>query len=200
MCSKVFVTLGFSPFSVSFDFTLVNVKLLDFSLKPDCTPPPPKLATPVGRVLYVNSGKLGTAAVRGDKAWEANGADETIVVRQKGDGSMAVANLGITQDYPAPVDTVVLDARGYTGKLSLLLQGEKPKQPFSAKAVVFGGSNDDTFRTGSGSSFVVRRWRGRQRHHLHRRPAGSDGRPGERSERHRRRRPWERHHHHGQRR
>ena len=40
---KVFVMIGFSPFSVGFDFTLVNIKLLDFSFKPNCTPPPPRL-------------------------------------------------------------------------------------------------------------------------------------------------------------
>ena len=40
---KLFVKIGFGPFSVSFDFTIVDVTLLDFSVKPDCTPPPPKL-------------------------------------------------------------------------------------------------------------------------------------------------------------
>ena len=46
---KIFVVIGFSPFSVSFDFTLVNIKLLDFSFKPNCTPPPPRLGGTHGR-------------------------------------------------------------------------------------------------------------------------------------------------------
>ena len=62
---KVFVTLGFSPFSVSFDFTLINIKLLDFSLKPDCEPAPPRLAGQTGTTLYVFAGKFGTNAERG---------------------------------------------------------------------------------------------------------------------------------------
>ena len=46
---KVFVVIGFSPFSVDFDFTLVNIKLLDFNLKPNCTPPPPRLGGTSGQ-------------------------------------------------------------------------------------------------------------------------------------------------------
>jgi Ca2+-binding RTX toxin-like protein len=86
---KVFITLGFSPFSVSFDFTLVDVKLLDFSLKPDCTPPPPKLGGVNGDVLYLFAGKYGTKAQRApgyvpDYPFDNKGgtADEAWVVRQ----------------------------------------------------------------------------------------------------------------------
>ena len=80
---KVFVVIGFSPFAVDFDFTLVNIKLLDFNLKPDCTPPPPRLGGRSGNVLYVFAGKFGGAGPRGDVAWDANKkADETWVVRQ----------------------------------------------------------------------------------------------------------------------
>ena len=68
---KVFVVIGFSPFSVSFDFTLVNIKLLDFSFKPNCTPPPPRLGGTQGGVLYVFAGKFGGAGPRGNAAWDA---------------------------------------------------------------------------------------------------------------------------------
>ena len=78
---KVFVTIGFSPFSVSFDFTLVNIKLLDFNLKPDCTPPPPRLGGTTDSVLYVFAGKFGTDAQRG-APWGAGDKDETWVIRQ----------------------------------------------------------------------------------------------------------------------
>ena len=68
---KIFVEIGFSPFSVSFDFTLVNIKLLDFSFKPNCTPPPPRLGGTHGGVLYVFAGKFGGAGPRGNAAWDA---------------------------------------------------------------------------------------------------------------------------------
>ena len=68
---KVFVVIGFSPFAVDFDFTLVNIKLLDFNLKPDCTPPPPRLGGTNGKVLYVFAGKFGGTGPRGDAAWDA---------------------------------------------------------------------------------------------------------------------------------
>ena len=78
---KVFVNIGFSPFSVSFDFTLINIKLLDFNLKPDCSPPPPRLGGTTGSVLYVFAGKFGTDAQRG-APWGAGDKAETWVVRQ----------------------------------------------------------------------------------------------------------------------
>ena len=79
---KVFVVIGFSPFSVDFDFTLVNIKLLDFNLKPNCSPPPPRLGGTNGQVLYVFAGKFSGGGPRGDSAWDAKGKDETWVVRQ----------------------------------------------------------------------------------------------------------------------
>jgi len=41
---------------VSFDFTLADITLLDFSLQPYCTPPPPKLGWNHGGVLYLFAG------------------------------------------------------------------------------------------------------------------------------------------------
>lgn len=162
---KVYITIGISPFSVSFDFTLVDITLLDFSVSPDCTPPPPRLAgtdDADSSVLYLFAGNLGgphdsvTARPRGDKAWDANGADETWIVRQQGN-QVAVQALGITQTFgtgSAPIKTVVLDGRGYDGKLKVLFQGKDKDSPFTDKAVVFGGSKDDTVKTGAGPSFI----------------------------------------------
>lgn len=170
---KVFVEIGFSPFSVSFDFTLVNIKLLDFNLKPNCTPPPPRLGGTKDGVLYVFAGRFGGGGPRGDSLWAANNRDETWVIRQvpaysddEGDHAptVDVRGLGITESFPdtdaSPITAVVLDGRGYTGNLTVTftggsapVQGAKPVA-FTKKAVVFTGSGDDVIRTGEGDSWV----------------------------------------------
>jgi Ca2+-binding RTX toxin-like protein len=152
---KVFITVGFSPFDVSFDFTLVNVKLLDFSLQPNCTPPPPRLGGVHGTTLYIYAGALGTGADRGDSAWDAANAKESWVIRQKpAGGSISVQGLGITHVFTQPITTVVFDGRGYGGDLSVLFQGAAKDTPFTLTTVVFGGNGADTIRTGSGESYV----------------------------------------------
>jgi Ca2+-binding RTX toxin-like protein len=171
---KVFVVIGFSPFAVDFDFTLINIKLLDFNLKPDCTPPPPRLAGTSGSVLYVFAGKWGGEGPRGDKAWDADGKDETWVVRQvpkytdeKGvehDGAVEVRGLGLTEsfsDKDGAITTVVLDGRDYGGNLTVSFTGGSapvepllPPGPFDKTAVVFTGAGDDVIRTGEGISWV----------------------------------------------
>ena len=170
---KVFVTIGFSPFSVSFDFTLVNLKLLDFNLKPNCTPPPPRLGGTKDGVLYVFAGRFGGGGPRGDSLWAANNKAETWVVRQvpaytdeDGDHapSVDVRGLGITESFPdtasSPITAVVLDGRDYTGNLTVTFTGGsapvKDAKPvaFTKKAVVFTGSGDDVIRTGEGDSWV----------------------------------------------
>lgn len=88
---KVFITLGISPFSVSFDFTLVDVVILSFNLKPDCTPPPPKLGGTKDGVLYLFAGKFAGKAQRaptysGDYPFDGKAptpdSDESWVIRQ----------------------------------------------------------------------------------------------------------------------
>ncbi len=166
---KVFVTLGISPFSVSFDFTLVNIKLLDFSLKPDCEPPPPRLAGAKGGSLYLFAGKFGGAGPRGDAFWTQDPdpeKPETWVVRQvpahDGEGpTVTVAALGIKETFPADdLDTVVLDGRGFAGAMNLSLLGAAPPgaqsqaAPFTLDAVVLTGDGPDQVTTGEGDSFV----------------------------------------------
>jgi Ca2+-binding RTX toxin-like protein len=170
---KVFVTIGFSPFSVSFDFTLINIKLLDFNLKPNCTPPPPRLGGTKDGVLYVFAGRFGGGGPRGDNLWAANNKAETWVVRQvpaytdeDGDHapSVDVRGLGITESFPdtasSPITAVVLDGRDYTGNLTVTFTGGsapvKDAKPvaFTKKAVVFTGAGDDIIRTGEGDSWV----------------------------------------------
>ncbi|PKH40912.1 Ca2+-binding protein, RTX toxin-related [Nocardioides alpinus] len=171
---KIFVVIGFSPFAVDFDFTLVNIKLLDFNLKPDCTPPPPRLGGRSGTVLYVFAGAHGGAGPRGDSAWAANKKDETWVVRQVPgyrDGTtevpaaVEIRGLGLTESFPDPggnaIETVVVDGRGYEGNLTISFTGGsapveplEPPGPFDKTAVVFTGIGDDVIRTGEGDSWV----------------------------------------------
>ena len=180
---KVFVVIGFSPFSVDFDFTLVNIKLLDFNLKPDCTPPPPRLGGTSGNVLYVFAGKLGGAGPRGHSAWDAaNKKDETWVIRQVPGytednvtyaPAVEVRGLGLTESFPDKggntITTVVLDGREYTGNLTVSFTGGSapvvpaktdpaappvPLGAFDKTAVVFTGAGNDTIRTGEGDSWV----------------------------------------------
>jgi Ca2+-binding RTX toxin-like protein len=162
---KVFITIGFSPFDVSFDFTLVNLKLLDFSIKPDCTPPPPELAGKTdGGVLYLFAGRLGTGTNRGDSAYDNSGTDdEKVVVRQHGDPGTSPANvtvqmLGITEDFDN-VTKVILDGRNYGGKIQALFQGagdasSGKQSQFTLPTIVVGGTQDDVIKTGNGPTWV----------------------------------------------
>lgn len=174
---KIFVEIGISPFSVSFDFTLVNIKLLDFNLKPNCTPPPPRLGGTSGDTLYVFAGKFGGDAnshPRGDPLWDSEGKDETWVVRQvpgytEEDGevhkpAVEIRGLGLTETFPDEggntINNVVLDGRGYTGALTISFTGgsapvkDAITYPFSKNAFVFTGAGDDVIRTGEGNSWV----------------------------------------------
>lgn len=161
---KVFITLGISPFSVSFDFELVNIKLLDFSLKPNCEPEPPKLGGTSGGVLYLFAGKLGNGGERGDPFWNnKNSAEETWVIRQKpakGDQppKITVQALGITEEFKDPggntIHTVVFDGRNYGGSLQVMFQGGDKGQAFTKKTVVATGNGKDVIRTGEGESWV----------------------------------------------
>ena len=170
---KVFVVIGVSPFAVSFDFTLVNIKLLDFSFKPDCTPPPPRLAGKSGDVLYVFAGKFGGAGPRGNAAWDAKDKAETWSVRQvpaftddQGDvheAAVEVRGLGLTEsfsDKDGAIKTVVLDGRLYGGNLTVSFTGGSGTRAgdtpgaFTKTAVVFTGGGDDVIRTGEGDSWV----------------------------------------------
>jgi Ca2+-binding RTX toxin-like protein len=111
---RAYVTIGFSPFSVSFSFTIVDVTLLDFSATPDCTPPPPKLGgvTSDGTTLVVYAGALahGTHKLRGaGDTYDADKQDnDTIKVTSLHDYTtptapsfrgIAVEMLGIRREF-----------------------------------------------------------------------------------------------------
>ncbi|HEY3183270.1 MAG TPA: hypothetical protein VGJ77_10570 [Gaiellaceae bacterium] len=103
---KFFVEIGFSPFSVEFEITLVQIRLLDMQglEKELCDPKPPHLAQQSGTTLVLKIGPHTPGRnVDEDKP------KEKIVVRQipprDGDPSgpghrFSVTGFGITQEYP----------------------------------------------------------------------------------------------------
>jgi Ca2+-binding RTX toxin-like protein len=177
---RVYITLGISPFSVSFDFTLADITLLDFSLKPDCEPEPPRLGgvTKDGTTLVVFAGKLGTGGIRGDKAWDNAGQDDEVVkVTQLhtyagADGAKVATKSGVKVDMlgisetwtSSTISRVVVDGRGYdkSMKVTFLGDGDKSKSTsdtvatggFTMDAVVVVGGGDDVVKVGSGRSLI----------------------------------------------
>ncbi len=142
---RVYVTLGFSPFSVSFNFTLADVTLLDFTAQPDCTPPPPKLGGTVGTTLVVYAGDFGKDANRG-APWGNTGADydgDVVKVtalhfaQRVGDlegtnpdfDGFAVDMIGEHRDYlDSSLTRVVVDGSGYSKSLTITMVGDGKKE------------------------------------------------------------------------
>jgi Ca2+-binding RTX toxin-like protein len=177
---KLFVKIGIGPFSVSFDVTIVNVVLLDFSATPNCKPPPPKLGglTSDGKTLVVYAGAYGHTAQRGGGAgdpYEDNSEDkDTVKVTEVHDYSsnpptfkgIAIEMLGIRREFDnSNIERVIVDGRGYGKPMSVTFVGDgkadtsptggpPPTASFDKDAIVFGGSDVDTIKTGIGNSWV----------------------------------------------
>jgi Ca2+-binding RTX toxin-like protein len=175
---KLFVKIGFGPFSVSFSFTIVDVTLLDFSATPNCQPPPPKLAglSSDGKTLVVYAGRYGHTTQRGDSAWDNGPQDnETVKITSLHDYTdpanpkftgVAVDMLGIRRSFTnANIKRVVVDGRGYGKPMNVTFLGDTqqstartgaapPTAQFDRDAIVFGGSGDDNIKTGIGNSWV----------------------------------------------
>ncbi len=142
---RVYITLGYSPFSVSFDFTLADVTLLDFTAQPDCSPPPPKLGGTVGDTLVVYAGDFGKDGNRG-APWGNAGADydgDVVKVtalhflQRPGDpqgvnadfDGFAVDMLGEHREYPdTNLKRVVVDGSGYDKSLTITFVGDGKKE------------------------------------------------------------------------
>lgn len=176
---RMYITIGVSPFSVSFDITLADITLLDFSVKPDCTPPPPKLGGVSGDTLVVFAGALGKGSIRGHTAWDNTSGgygDDVVKVTQlhtfAPDGTATKAGvkvemLGITESWSNPgITRVVVDGRTYdhSMKVTFLGDGDRSKTSkasevvptggFTLDTVVLGSSKADVVKTGSGRSVV----------------------------------------------
>ncbi len=153
---RVYITLGFSPFSVSFDFTLADVTLLDFTAQPDCSPPPPKLGGTVGDTLVVYAGDFGKDGNRG-APWGNAAADydgDVVKVtalhflQRPGDpqgvnadfDGFAVDMLGEHREYPdTNLKRVVVDGSGYGKPLTVTFVGDGKKEGETALPAGTGG-------------------------------------------------------------
>ncbi|MFC7614521.1 calcium-binding protein [Actinokineospora soli] len=177
---RVYITIGIGIFSVSFSFTLADVTLLDFSIQPDCSPPPPKLGGTIGDTLVVYAGKFGGKTFRGD-AWGNENAEKDIVkvislhyAQRPGDekglngdfDGFAVEMLGERREYlDSNLKRVVVDGGGtYTKPMVVTFIGDGKKETgatagedpsvFDKDAFVIGGSAPDVITTGRGLSYV----------------------------------------------
>lgn len=157
---RVYITIGFSPFSTSFSFTLADLTLLDFTVQPNCDPPPPRLGGTVGTTtLVVFAGKFGTKEARGDAVWANTAETEADTVKitalyfaqrppnqPAGDADgdpagtdpdfdgFAVQMLGERREYLNPnLARVVVDGRGSPAPLvvSFVGDGKKDSSPTS---------------------------------------------------------------------
>ncbi|WP_432944824.1 calcium-binding protein [Kribbella sp. CA-253562] len=178
---RVYITIGVSIFSVSFSFTLADVTLLDFSLAPDCSPPPPKLGGTVDDTLVVFAGKFGKTEQRGDPWSNDEAAVEKDTVKvislhyaqttadpEGDDGGFdgfAVEMLGERREYHDPgLKRVVVDGEGYAKPMAVTFTGDGKKTTgddagdtpaeFDKDAVVIGGKGNDVITTGRGLSYV----------------------------------------------
>ena len=169
---QVFIDIGISPFDYSFNFTIIDLTLLDFSSNHSCDQPakPPVLAAIAGNVLYVFAGRLGDDSLRnqgwGNGSGQAYaGAQENVVVQELHDGSHKLSGFNVSllshqQTFDATgVDRVVVDARGYSGNENILFTGDNnaaPGQPaFDLGAVVLGGNGKDTIKDPSPATTYV---------------------------------------------
>ncbi len=178
---RVYITIGVSIFSVSFSFTLADVTLLDFSVKPDCEPPPPKLGGTVDDTVVVFAGQFGKNAQRG-APWgnEAAAVEKDTVkvislhyAQKPGDATGAngdfdgfsVEMLGERREYLDPnLKRVVVDGEGYAKPMNITFIGDGKKTTddnagktpavYDKDAVVIGGTKDDVITTGRGLSYV----------------------------------------------
>ncbi|WP_433014887.1 calcium-binding protein [Kribbella sp. CA-294648] len=178
---RVYITIGVSIFSVSFSFTLADVTLLDFSVTPDCEPPPPKLGGAVGDTVVVFAGQFGKNAQRG-APWgnEAAAVEKDTVkvvslhyAQKPGDATGAngdfdgfsVEMLGERREYLDPnLKRVVVDGEGYGKPMNITFIGDGKKETgdtagktpavYDKDAVVIGGNGADVITTGRGLSYV----------------------------------------------
>ena len=90
---KAFVELNLFITSIRFEFTLLELTLLDFSGK--CTPPKPQLAALGGDgVLTLNIGNRSNL-----RNLDPDNRDEAMTVRPAGGGKYSVTGFGLTQTY-----------------------------------------------------------------------------------------------------
>ncbi|MFD0865899.1 calcium-binding protein, partial [Tessaracoccus lubricantis] len=178
------IKIGVSIFAVEFSVRLVELTLLDFTVKVDCSPPPPNVGGVVGDTLYVFTGKLGTDGYRG-APWGAKAGNDPEVIKvtqlhyaqtaadptganDNYDG-VKVQMLGITREFHDPAITrVVVDGTNSPVGMKLTFSGEgkrqsetsapdappPPTKVFDREVVVKGTSSADQITAGNGRARI----------------------------------------------
>ncbi|GGS71573.1 hypothetical protein GCM10010156_33120 [Planobispora rosea] len=155
---RAWVEIGVSIFKKRFDWTIVEATLLDFSARPKCDEPPPKLATASGDALVLHIGPM-RGARGGSTAEPGDDAEQWTVSQLPGDEGFVVSALGVREEHrTAGMDRVLADGRGATGSLRMVFQGyadgSGTPYSFNRKVVAFGGSGDDLILAGAGNNVV----------------------------------------------
>lgn len=163
---RIFVEIDLFLFSARFEFTVVNITLLELDniTAELCEPPPPQLASDIGDgVLRLNMGPNA-----GDRNYSPDTIDEKFVVKQLGPNTVEVNAFGLSQvfgpDEDGPfqitVDKVVGD--GGSGKDTVRFDPgsvesvsgddvESEEIPFVIPTEVCGGPSDDKLSGGEGA-------------------------------------------------
>ena len=153
---KAFLEINYFVGSERWDFTILEVTLLDFSKS--CEPPKPQLASQSGDTLTLN---MGSEALRNARKISTGETDEKFVVRPAGGGRYSVSAFGVYQVYgpnapfPGAAITKVV-ANGADGNDQILMEpgndetnGDANEIPFSAVADLDGGDHNDVLTGGT---------------------------------------------------
>lgn len=179
---RIFVEIDLFLFSARFEFTVVNITLLELDdiTKELCEPPPPVLATNIGDgVLRLNMGPNA-----GARNYSPDTLAEKFVVKQLAAGTVEVSAFGLSQvfgpneagAFQMTVGEVVADGgtdkdtlRFDPGSVESVATGDIPETeniesagdvvsvevPFTIPTEVCGGPNDDKVSGGEGADKVA---------------------------------------------
>lgn len=165
---KAFVELEFFIASIRFDFTLLEIELLNFEGK--CQPPKPVLARVEGTTLVLH---MGSQAERNNRNISTDVTDEEFTVRPiNTEGGFSVSAFGVYQTYGmggefnsgVAITAVSANADDGDDTLSMLPGadqqrppaegGEAPVDssiPFTIDVTLSGGDDNDVIQSGEGS-------------------------------------------------
>lgn len=162
---RAFVKFDFFLTSKRFDFTIVEVHLLDFSA--GCSPPKPQPATPEsGGILRLNIGDR--ASIRAVNVTQPN---EKAVVRPLESGGFSVEIFGAYVEYPGSFTTIIGNGAGGndeivlasgvkttgTGPNGQTCAAETPCElpwPSGTRGLLDGGDGNDNLTGGNGDDVI----------------------------------------------
>ena len=153
---QIFVEIGISPFSFTFEMEIARVTLIDWTID-ICHEPPPILATQVGDELFLNMGPRAGERVHGDIVDD----DEAFVVKNLAEGTVMVEAFGFTQvygKYKLDADGELIEAG--TAITKIIADGGAMNDSIEIEANVpmitdlKGGAGDDVLIAGGGAAFI----------------------------------------------